>query len=291
MPLALIAGVLLLGLLSTDAAEAQLAVVDADASAVSITDTDGVRHAGELASLRVLLRDANGALVLANAGAESVADAVGRLSAWADLELCQGVSRRCRAPPIHRSRYRPPSAHLCGSLCPPGSFFQSVTFLIASHTVGAACWLQLSGDLAMQLAAMGWNPRCSDTQVAMQAAADGSVTASYRETVAGSYSIALYYRLSTGRGELLGGASTAVRIVADRVSARGTSFSLPQFDGSEEGSCVPKASCSHSSTLAATAATLRIRRAERSGCAAGWRQQERQSGCSPGRGIDTRTLL
>ena len=63
MPLALIAGVLLLGLLSTDAAEAQLAVVDADASAVSITDTDGVRHAGELASLRVMLRDANGAPV------------------------------------------------------------------------------------------------------------------------------------------------------------------------------------------------------------------------------------
>jgi len=87
--------------------------------------------------------------------------------------------------------------------------------------------------------------------VSVAANADGSVTASYRETVMGSYVIGMYYRLTTGRGDLIGDAATAVTIVANRVSVSptGTVFALPQFDGTEAHGCVPQASCSYSSTL------------------------------------------
>ena len=64
---------------------------------MTVTDTDGVRHAGELAGLRVLLRDADGNLALPAADAAAAGDMASRLSAWSDLELCQGVRDTPRA--------------------------------------------------------------------------------------------------------------------------------------------------------------------------------------------------
>ena len=73
----------------------------------------------------------------------------------------------------------------------------------------------------------------------------GAVFATYGETVAGDFSVGIYYRLAaTGRGELVG--TAAVRVLADRVSALGSRFSLPQLDGSESGACAPRGVCGFS---------------------------------------------
>ena len=97
LPLALLLGLLTLEILDSDAAEAQLATtVDPAGSTVAVTDTDGVRHAGEIASLQLRLRDADGDLVLSAADAAGTEDMVSRLSAWSDLELCQGVRHALR---------------------------------------------------------------------------------------------------------------------------------------------------------------------------------------------------
>ena len=104
-----------------------------------------------------------------------------------------------------------------------------------------------SGDLAAQLAALGFQPRCSD--VIMKETVGGAVLATYGETVAGDFSVGIYYRLAaTGRGELVG--TAAVRVLADRVSALGSRFSLPQLDGSESGACAPRGVCGFSANLA-----------------------------------------
>lgn len=92
LPLALLLGLLSLGIPSSNATEAQLAsTVAPGTSMVAVTDTDGSRHAGELASLQVWLRDVDGNLVLLAADTASTNDIVSRVSTWSDLELCQGV--------------------------------------------------------------------------------------------------------------------------------------------------------------------------------------------------------
>lgn len=97
LPLALLLGLLALEILDSDASEAQLATtVNPAGSTVAVTDTDGVRHAGEIASLQLWLRDADGALVLPAADAAGTEDMVSRLSVWSDLELCQGVRHTLR---------------------------------------------------------------------------------------------------------------------------------------------------------------------------------------------------
>ncbi len=112
LPLALLLGLLTLDIRSSGAAETQLATtVDPGRSTVAVTDTDGVRHAGEVASLQVLLRDADGNFVLPAADAAAAEDMASRLSAWSDLELCQGV--RHAACPLSVSRYLSSHAAAC----------------------------------------------------------------------------------------------------------------------------------------------------------------------------------